>query len=72
MPDHQPITDALTDNPQRAAMQPQDTTGETPLAAQVDEDGAKPAAPQNSVTSDKDAGALHDQLTEDLSVQGGE
>ncbi|WP_198354743.1 hypothetical protein [Sphingomonas sp. MA1305] len=72
MTDHQPITDAITDTPQRAAMQPQHTTGETPLAAQVDEDGAKPAAPQNSVRSDKDTDALHDQLTEDLSVQGGE
>lgn len=69
MPDHQPITDAVTDEAQRKAMQPQATTGATPLAAQIDDTGAKPAAPAGTVP---DKNALHDQLTEDLSVQGGE
>lgn len=72
MSEHQPIVDAVTDAPQQAAMRPQATTGEAPLAAQVDEDGVKPASPGNPVPAKDGDADLHDQLAEDLSVQGGE
>lgn len=69
MPDHQQIPDAITDTAQSDAMRPQDTTGEAPAAAQIEDDAADPAPPAPPASDDAPLG---DQLTEDLSVQGGE
>lgn len=70
-PDHQEITDAITDAPQADAMTPDDgaaTTGVPIVEPEMESDNRSTTNPP---MDDTDEGT-QDTLTEDLSVQGGE
>jgi hypothetical protein len=73
-PEHQDITDAITDGPQAQAMIPDDgaaTTGVPIVEPEMQSDDRSTATPPVAEVDDDDDDT-DEVLTEDLSVQGGE
>jgi hypothetical protein len=73
-PDHQEVTDAITDGPQAQAMVPDDgaaTTGVPIVEPEMQSDDRSTATPPVADADENEDGA-DEVLTEDLSVQGGE
>lgn len=74
-PDHQEVTDAITDGPQAQAMVPDDgaaTTGVPIVEPEMQSDDRTTATPPVADADAADDDEIDEVLTEDLSVQGGE